>query len=127
MTIFYTTIYEENFHRIMKNILTFTNRKTVSIFLKKYTYKKIKCNKDGSYKDILQIDQKENFVCWLKLFQKGGSRSHVICVINNWIIDSNFESGLKLSLENLNICCYNSSYVGICSGYIFRFHDRKKI
>ena len=127
MTIFYTTIYEENFHRIMQSILQHLQIEIqYQPFMKKYTYQKIKCNKDGSYKDILQIDRKENFVYWLKLFQKDGSRSHVICVINNWIIDSNFDNGLKLSLENLNICCYKSSYVGICSGYVFRLHDRKK-
>ena len=58
------------------------------------------------------------------LIQKDGSRSHVICVVNNWILDSNFEKGLVLSLDNLNLCCNKSSYVGICFGYIFYLNEK---
>ena len=61
------------------------------------------------------------------LIQKDGSRSHVICVVNNWILDSNFEKGLVLSLDNLNLCCNKSSYDGICFGYIFYLNEKKKL
>ena len=58
------------------------------------------------------------------LIQKDGLRLHVICVVNNWILDSNFEKGLVLSLDNLNICCNKSSYDGICFGYIFYLNEK---
>ena len=60
------------------------------------------------------------------LIQKDGSRSHVICVVNIWIFESNFEKGLVLSLDNLNLCCNKSSYNGICFEYIFYLNEKKE-
>ena len=33
---------------------------------------------------------------------------HAICIVNNWIFDSNFEKALELKQESLDICCSSS-------------------
>ena len=118
-------IMKQNFERIMQNIQDHLMKgKKYIPFRKTYTSRKIKCDKKGNFQDILHIEQKENYIYWIMLIQKDGSRSHVICVVNNLIIDSNLEQGLALSLDNLNICCHKSSYIGICSGYIFYLNEK---
>ena len=70
-------------------------------------------------KDILEMERNPKYIYWITLHQSDGSRSHTICVLNNWIIDSNFQKCISLNRENLNICCSKSSYVGIPFGYEF--------
>ena len=65
------------------------------------------------------MERHPNYIYWITLHQNDGSRSHSICVVNNWIIDSNFKKCISLNRENLNICCNKSRYVGIPYGYEF--------
>ena len=125
MDYFYKFKYIEESQRIMQHIVCeLRNKPDYKKFTKMYETIKIRCDKFGKQVDIMTLEKKIGNLYWITLEQKDGSRSHTICVINDWIIDSNFAKGMELSIENLNYCCYKSEYVAISFGYIFSLRKR---
>ena len=53
--------------------------------------------------DILKVDPKVLIMACLK--GADGMEDHCIAVYNRWIFDSNFQLGLSLTKESLDLCC----------------------
>ena len=123
MDYFYEKEYTNDFQRILQHIVNYFQKREVlefKNFRTKYIFERIKRNHKGQMKDIFTMKREHNYIYWITLHQKDGSRSHTICVVNDWIIDSNFEKGLLFNEVNLNMCCNKSSYERISDGYVVR-------
>ena len=44
-------------------------------------------------------------LCILGVRSSDNKTDHAICIVENWIFDSNFEKALELKQESLDICC----------------------
>ena len=73
--------------------------------------------------DILK-ESRNYLLCIVGLRSSDGKTDHAICVVNDWIFDSNYEKALPLNEKSLNICCSsddrNSTFVEITRGYVLQ-------
>jgi hypothetical protein len=78
--------------------------------------------KEGTWNML--IDAPKYPFCLLGIKSMDGKTDHCICVVENWIFDSNFEKALPLTIESLNICASSTdrptSYAGITRGYLLK-------
>jgi hypothetical protein len=70
------------------------------------------------------VDAPKYRLCLLGIESSDGKTDHAICVIGNWIFDSNFEKALPLTKESLDICASSaerkSVFVKVTRGYLLR-------
>jgi hypothetical protein len=71
--------------------------------------------------DILK-DSRNYLLSIVGVRSSDGKTDHAICVVSDWIFDSNYEKALPLNEESLNTCCSsddrNSTFVEITRGYV---------
>ena len=70
-------------------------------------------------------------LCLLGVRSNDGKTDHAICIVGEWIFDSNMPKALPLSKESLNICCsdgiYNiTDYTSVTRGFMIREITRSK-
>ena len=53
--------------------------------------------------DVL-TEAKNYIMCLLAIQSSDGKMDHAICVVSDWIFDSNFEKALPLTKESLDLC-----------------------
>ena len=51
------------------------------------------------------VSSQEYMLCILGVRSSDNKTDHAICIVENWIFDSNFEKALELKQESLDICC----------------------
>jgi hypothetical protein len=70
------------------------------------------------------LDSSRYKLCLLGIASSDGKMDHAICVVGNWVFDSNYEKALPLSKETLDICASSSDrdthYVKVTRGYLLR-------
>ena len=70
------------------------------------------------------VDAKKYRLCMLGIASSDGKTDHAICVVGDWVFDSNFEKALPLSKETLDICASSAErethYVKATRGYLLR-------
>jgi hypothetical protein len=63
-------------------------------------------------------------LCILGVMSSDGKTDHAICVVKDWIFDANYERGLTLTVESLDLCCSSSdrftTYVKVTRGYVMQ-------
>jgi hypothetical protein len=67
---------------------------------------------------------KAYLLCICGVQSSDGKTDHAICIVQNWIFDSNFDRALPLTIELLNICCSScdrkTDFVRITRGHLLR-------
>ena len=63
-------------------------------------------------------------LCLLGIVSSDGKTDHAICIVGNWIFDSNFERALPLTRESLDICASSADrytvFTGVTRGILLR-------
>ena len=79
--------------------------------------------------DVLS-NSKDYWLCVVGLHGSDGKMDHAVAIANGWIFDSNFEKALKLTKENLDLCCssddVHSSFAKITKGWLVSRNISKK-
>jgi hypothetical protein len=69
-------------------------------------------------------------MCLLGILGDDGKTDHAIAVAGGWIFDSNFERGLSLTKNSLDLCCSSESsecaYVAVTRGWLVTRNIPKK-
>ena len=61
------------------------------------------------------VDAPKYHLCLLGIASSDGKIDHAICVIGNWIFDSNLEHALPLCKESLDLCCSDNNNHNVIS------------
>ena len=77
----------------------------------------MKLTKGGDW-DLLKMAPTYE-LCLLGIRSHDGKTDHCICVVKEWIFDSNFEKALPLTTDSLNLCA-SAVYVGVTRGYLLK-------
>jgi hypothetical protein len=56
----------------------------------------------------------------LQLAGTDGGESHAICIVGDFIFDSNCDFALELTESNMNDCCNGSLFDHVVMGYHFK-------
>jgi len=68
-------------------------------------------------------------MCLFGVHSSDGKTDHAICIVGNWIFDSNLERALPLTMESLDICSSSAErqckFVGFTRGYILSWRNKK--
>ena len=79
--------------------------------------------------DVLN-DSPKYWLCLLGLHGSDGKVDHAIAIAGGWIFDANFESALKLSNKNLDLCCSSSEsksrFGGVTKGWLVTKNKSRK-
>jgi hypothetical protein len=59
-------------------------------------------------------------LCLLGVRSIDGKTDHCICIVKNWIFDSNFEKALPLTTDSLNLCA-SGVFVDVTRGYLLKY------
>ena len=73
--------------------------------------------------DILK-DSQEYVLCLIGVHSSDGKTDHAICIVGQWIFDSNYSRALELNMTSLNLCCSSpdraTSFVGVVRGCMLK-------
>jgi hypothetical protein len=65
---------------------------------------------------------KEYMLCVCGIQSSDGKTDHAVCIVGNWIFDSNFEKALPLNMESLNRCSSSAdratTFVTVTRGHL---------
>jgi hypothetical protein len=113
---FYANLFEEYFDKIPQHIIRFI-RKHVDFkaFRKLYDLYRLKVSHD-----VMHFKCGKQDIRFLQLSGKDGSKSHAICVVANFIFDSNCDSALEFNQANMDDCCNECEFDHIVMGYYFK-------
>jgi hypothetical protein len=67
---------------------------------------------------------KEYMLCVCGIQSSDGKTDHAVCIVGNWIFDSNFKKALSLNMESLNLCSSSAdcatTFVTVTRGHLLR-------
>ena len=73
-------------------------------------------------------EENQPWMTLLSLRGSDGKADHTVAITSGWIFDSNFERGLRLSQESLDLCCSSddaqATYAGIRRGWTVIYQPR---
>jgi hypothetical protein len=109
--------YLDNFFRIAEDIINYIrNGKDFKPFRKRY--KIFRLERYHNVFDKSSIGYED--IRFLQLCGTDGSVSHAICIVGDFIFDSNCKYALSFTEENLNQCCNGFQFSFIVKGWIFK-------